>query len=98
MDTDRNWHLKKELNIGHILTTLTLVVGILLWGNTMSERLAKAETMIESMDRMITTVSTDNREMRAELIQEIRLLRQDINTLYRSQQQFIKDQNGGSRQ
>jgi hypothetical protein len=98
MDTDKNWHLKKELNIGHILTTLLLVLGIITWGNTMDQRVTKAETMIQNLDRMAVAGALDNREMRMELITEIRELRRDINILYQQQQRFIEDQNGRARQ
>jgi len=95
MDTDKHWHLKKELNIGHILTTLLLVLGIITWGNTMDQRVTKAETMIENLDRMLTISAGNNREMRAELLGELRDLRRDINSLYQQQRQIIR-QNGGS--
>ena len=95
VDTDKNWHLKKELNIGHILTTLLLVLGIITWGNTMDQRVTKAETMIENLDRMLIITAGNNREMRSELLGELRDLRRDINALYQQQQQLIR-QNGGS--
>ena len=94
MDTDKNWHLKKELNIGHILTTLVLALGIITWGNTMDQRVTKAETMIENLDRMLVITSSNNREMRSELLGELRDLRRDINALYQQQQQLLR-QNGG---
>ena len=91
---DKHWHLKKELNIGHILTTLVLALGIITWGNTMDQRVTKAETMIENLDRMLVITSSNNREMRSELLGELRDLRRDINALYQQQQQLLR-QNGG---
>lgn len=92
---DKHWHLKKELNIGHILTTIVLALGIVTWGNTMDQRVTKAETMIENLDRMLVITAGNNREMRAELLGELRDLRRDINALYQQQQQLLR-QNGGS--
>ena len=91
---DKHWHLKKELNIGHILTTIVLALGIITWGNTMDQRVTKAETMIENLDRMLVITAGNNREMRAELLSELRDLRRDINALYQQQQQLLR-QNGG---
>ena len=91
---DKHWHLKKELNIGHILTTLVLALGIITWGNTMDQRVTKAETMIENLDRMLVITASNNREMRSELLSELRDLRRDINALYQQQQQLLR-QNGG---
>ena len=91
---DKHWHLKKELNIGHILTTLVLALGIITWGNTMDQRVTKAETMIENLDRMLVITASNNREMRSELLGELRDLRRDINALYQQQQQLLR-QNGG---
>ena len=92
---DKHWHLKKELNIGHVLTTIVLAIGIITWGNTMDQRVTKAETMIESLDRMFIINANTNREMRTELLGELRELRRDINALYQQQQTLIR-QNGGS--
>lgn len=86
---DKNWHLKKELNIGHILTTVLLVLGIIAWGNTMDQRLTAAETRIEHLDGMAAASVLDNKELRGEIITELRQLRSDINALYRQHQDFI---------
>lgn len=37
------WHLDKRLNVGHILTTLSIVLGAFVWGSTMEKRIALLE-------------------------------------------------------
>lgn len=94
---DTHWHLKKELNIGHLLTTLMLAVGIIAWGNHMGERMTANEVRIEGLQATQTLQIQDTREMRTELLIEVRELRREINQLYQLQQRFIKEQNGDTR-
>lgn len=50
------WHLRKELNVGHLLTTLALASGLVTWGLTMDKRLARLE------DRQALQERTDERQ------------------------------------
>ena len=82
VDVDNQWHLKKELNVGHLLTTIVLGISIIAWGNSMSERLTAQEIRVETLDRALTLVVSDNRDARLELLNEIRQMRRDINNVY----------------
>ncbi len=42
--TDQNWHIKKEINIGHILTTLAAIITFFIWAQTLETRIAVLET------------------------------------------------------
>lgn len=37
------WHLRKEVNVSHILTTIMLVAGLITWGNKMDVRVSVLE-------------------------------------------------------
>lgn len=39
----RKWHLDKRLNVGHILTTVTLTLGIFIWASKMDSRITVLE-------------------------------------------------------
>lgn len=94
---DAHWHLKKELNIGHLLTTLMLAIGIIAWGNHMGERMTANEVRIEALQATQGIQLTDTREMRTELLMEVRELRREINQLYHLQERFIQKHNGEGR-
>ena len=38
-----NWHLDKRISVGHLVTTGTLLLGIVLWGARMETRITVAE-------------------------------------------------------
>lgn len=42
-DASRPWHLDRRLNVGHLLTTLSLAAAIFAWGSAMDRRLAVIE-------------------------------------------------------
>lgn len=37
----RHWHLDRSINLGHILTTATLIGAILMWGGDMDKRITR---------------------------------------------------------
>lgn len=77
------WHLRKEINLGHIITTLTLASGIIAWGFSIDSRLSKAEVRIESMITIIAENRVDQRTMRDELMAELRYIRSRIDGIAR---------------
>jgi hypothetical protein len=40
------WHLKREVNVGHIFATLTLTIGLISWGQSMDTRLTRVESSL----------------------------------------------------
>lgn len=43
---DGRWHLKREIQIGHIITTLTVAVSVVIYVGKIEQRLAVAESQI----------------------------------------------------
>ena len=43
---DGRWHLKREIQIGHIITTLTVAVSVIVYVGKIEQRLAVAESRI----------------------------------------------------
>ena len=43
------WHLKKELNVSHLLVTLTMAAGLFTWGMQMDSRMTRVETGQEAL-------------------------------------------------
>ena len=61
MTDDKSWHVKKEINLGHLLTTATAIVSFFIWMQTIETRLA----VLESRD---ITFKEHIHEMKATLI------------------------------
>lgn len=40
---DRPWHVDKTVNLGHLLTTITMATGLFMWGSKMDTRVAVLE-------------------------------------------------------
>ena len=58
---DGRWHLKREIQIGHIITTLTVAVSVIVYVGKIEQRLAVVESQIatqrerdERQDRVLT--------------------------------------------
>jgi hypothetical protein len=46
------WHFKKEVQLGHIITTLTVAVGVVLYAGKLEQRIALVEQqMLQQADR-----------------------------------------------
>ena len=78
---DKHWHLKKELNVGHLFMTLTLAGGIIVWGMQMDSRVSQAEARIESIQAAIVVERQQGNERHRELMQEVRAIRNRIDTV-----------------
>jgi hypothetical protein len=55
-DTESHWHLDKRLNVGHVLTTLSIAGVMILWAMNIEGRIQSHDiqltTIVEQMDRM----------------------------------------------
>ena len=42
------WHLKKEIQLGHLLTTFTVAVSCIIYVNKIEQRVAVVEAQVEA--------------------------------------------------
>lgn len=77
----QGWHLRKELNISHLLMTAGLLVGLLSWGSTLDKRVTTVEVQVahvqDSQDRM----RQDAKEAQVAVLGELRAIRERIDQL-----------------
>lgn len=88
-DTATNyWHLDKRINIGHILTTLTIAVGVILaWANH-DARISALEQQDRIHTQIVAAAVTEVKDSVKSVQNDIRELRSTlIDILRRSQQQ-----------
>ena len=47
-ESDKNWHFKKEVQLGHLITTFTIAISAVIYINKIEERVSIVETQIVS--------------------------------------------------
>ena len=50
---DTSWHLDKRVNVGHLLTTLSLAGVMIVWAMGLETRIAKQSVLIEQNAKQI---------------------------------------------
>jgi hypothetical protein len=45
-ESDKNWHFKKEVQLGHLITTFTIAISAVIYINKIEERVSIVETQI----------------------------------------------------
>lgn len=56
------WHLKKEIQLGHVITTITLAVSAIVYIQKIEQRIALAEAQIEQLHTRDAATTTELRE------------------------------------
>lgn len=90
--SERQWHLDRRLNISHIITTLSLAVGLVVWAGAMDRRVAvleeraAAQRLIDDrqdadMLRALNLIKEESRLLRDELRDQGRKLDRMIERL-----------------
>lgn len=69
-----HWHLRKEINVGHMISTIMLMVAAFTWSSNIDKRVTVLETRQEQQSQQTT-------EMRAELRTELRTLNDKLDKL-----------------
>lgn len=54
MPTVDQWHLKREVNISHIIATATLAIGLISWGMKMDQRMTRLEALVAAQREVDT--------------------------------------------
>jgi hypothetical protein len=68
------FHIRKEITLGHIFTTLSVVVAVLLWGNVIERRISNLELSQQYVDARIAASERRNEST----LQEIKAYLQRI--------------------
>jgi len=75
------WHLRKELNISHLLMTVGLLVGLIGWGSTLDTRVTTVEVQLSHVQKTQDVMRQDAKEAQAEVLQELRAIRERIDQM-----------------
>lgn len=84
---NKDWHLDKTFNAGHVLTTLSLCVGLAGYIVTMDKRLAVVETQHQAQVTSLQRTQQDQQALSKDIRDELRALRTELMTIMRDQNQ-----------
>lgn len=87
---DRHWHLDKRLNLGHLLTTVSLAAAIMWWGAAMDRRVAVLEAARDSQATNDSRQDADLHRALAAMKEESRMLREEIRDTGRKLDRLIE--------
>jgi len=79
-----HWHLDRRVSLGHLVTTATFLLAMLLWGARLETRIALME---ETQARQVAVDSrqdAETRRMREEIRDELRRLNEKLDRIYES--------------
>lgn len=86
----KHFALDPTVNVGHILTTLTMAAAIFLWGNAMDRRVAVLEEKAHSQDRRDTQQDTTAASALLLLRSDFADLRGEIRETNRKVERYIE--------
>lgn len=82
-DTRRHWHLEKSVSVGHILTTLVLLMTLAGGYTTISERIAVLESQQASFNERTISMLENQRHTDARQDADIVEIKRQIREDYR---------------
>lgn len=81
----RQWHLDKTFNVGHLFTTIALVVSFASYVMTMDKRIAVLEAQNQNQVSTLQQTQSDQKALQKEIRDELRALRGDLMSVIRDQ-------------
>jgi hypothetical protein len=82
MDSDRRgFHIEKSISIGHILTTITLVVAAFSWTSAVDKRLAVHDNQIKQLEIADNKFQDAININRSEILDQLKTLNEKTDKL-----------------
>ncbi len=79
---NRHWHLDRRVSVGHLVTTVTVLVAMVLWGARLETRLVVIENTADRQTRIDTRQDEESRRMREEIREELKSLNNKIDRYF----------------
>lgn len=73
-EDQRKWHLEKNVSVGHIITTLSVAVSMMIWATTVEKRVS----LLEAAVPVLVKADERNDVARAE---SLALIRDDLKAI-----------------
>lgn len=84
-EEDNHWHLDKRLNVGHLITTLSLAGAMVVWAMTIETRVAEHSIQIGSIASQIERVESRNDKNMSQLTTAINRINDKLDRLIERQ-------------
>ncbi len=75
---DARWHLDKRISVGHLITTLTVVVSVVIWSLQLQAKITVVEVRIEGNEQSIADVRSEVKSQYTEIIRRLERLDEKI--------------------
>lgn len=72
---DRQWHLSKSVSLGHIITTMSVLTGVLWYFSTTDNRISMVEQDQKYLQATVNRVELQQKEQGQDLTKQIANLR-----------------------
>lgn len=77
----RGWHLNKGLDLGHILVTLTMLAGFILWAMAQERRLTTVENGLKSEHDVNVGQDAERARQRDEIRSDLKAINEKLDRL-----------------
>ena len=82
---EEHFHLDRSISVGHIITTITIVVSMIWWASTVETRLAVQESSVRTLQETDRRHESDSSAMRAEIRDQLAALNAKVDRLVERQ-------------
>lgn len=65
--SDQHWHLDKRINVGHLGTTMSIVVAAMIWGSSVETRLSLAAQERSQQTRLLSEIRDEQKGLNRKL-------------------------------
>ena len=74
------WHVDKRISIGHIFTTLSVALALMVWMTSLEQRVTVSEVKIIAVEKAYEKAVVDQGTQYVEIIRRLERLDQKIDT------------------
>lgn len=82
---EEHFHLDRSISVGHIITTITIVVSMIWWASTVETRLAVQESSVRTLKETDLRHEGEATAMRAEIRDQLAALNAKVDRLVERQ-------------
>jgi len=76
------WHLDRRVSVGHLVTTLTVLIAMVLWGARLETRIALTEQDTARQARIDARQDAESQRTREEIRAELKSLNSKIDRYF----------------
>ena len=77
-----HWHLDRRVSVGHLVTTFTVMVAMVLWGARLETRIALTEQDTARQAHIDARQDAETQRIREEIREELRTLNSKIDRYF----------------